>query len=344
MSATLKDVAKLARVSVSTASLALNGKHVRPETRKRILIAAEKLNYVMGSAAKSLKSGKARTIGFYILNLKEIRDLSEEASDFWYILLKGIMEVTSRNGYAFNFESGLWESNDSENIIVTRARSKAVDGAIIIPQYNFHYHFLKPLDDIGFPYVIINPDIDLSADKKIVINEYAGSFTGAEYLIDKGFKRIGFINGPEIHIDSINRYKGFLEAMIKHKIPIHSEYICNSDFTMAGGRTSAEKILESVDEPPEAFLCANDYMAVGAIHAIVNRGLKVPKDISVFGYGDHDIGRGVIPRLTTVHTPVLDIGRTAAEKLFAQLHNQDGENLQTEFVPELIERESVRRN
>jgi DNA-binding LacI/PurR family transcriptional regulator len=298
----------------------------------------------MGSAAKSLKSGKSHTIGFYILNLQEIRDLSEEASDFWYILLKGIMEVTSRNGYAFNFESGLWEANDSENIIVNRARSKAVDGAIIIPQYNFHYHFLKPLDDIDFPYVIINPSIDLSPEKKIVINEYAGSFTGAEYLIRKGFEKIGFINGPEIHVDSINRYKGFLDAMIKNKIPIHSEYLRNSDFTMAGGRNTAEEILETVDEPPEVFLCANDYMAVGAIHAIVNRGLKVPDDISVFGYGDHDIARGVIPRLTTVHTPVLDVGRTAAEKLFAQINSRDGQQLKTEFVPELVERESVKKN
>jgi LacI family transcriptional regulator len=344
MGATLKDVAKLAKVSVSTASLALNGKHVRPETRKRILVAAEKLNYVMGSAAKSLKSGKAHTIGFYILNLQEIRDLSEEASDFWYILLKGIMEVTGRNGYAFNFESGLWEANDSENIIVNRARSKAVDGAIIIPQYNFHYYFLKPLDDIDFPYVIINPSVDLPAHKKIVINEYAGSFAGTEYLIAKGFDRIGFINGPEIHVDSINRYKGFLDAMIKYKKPIHSEYIRNSDFTMAGGKKTVEAVLDAADDPPEALLCANDYMAVGAIHGITNRGFRVPEDISVFGYGDHDIARGVIPRLTTVHTPVLDIGRTAAEKLFAQLHNQDGENLQTEFFPELIERESVRRN
>jgi DNA-binding LacI/PurR family transcriptional regulator len=275
--------------------------------------------------------------------LKEIRDLSEEASDFWYILLKGIMEVTSSKGYAFNFESGTWEANDSENLIIKKARGKSVDGAIIIPQYNFHYEFLKPLMDINFPFVIINPTVPLEDEEKVVIKEFEAARTATNYLIDKGFERIGFINGPENHADSITRHKGFIEALINHKKTIYSELIVNSDFTIAGGMTATDLLLEQ-KEPPQAIFCANDYIAVGAIHRITSRGLKVPHDISVFGYGDHDVGRCVLPQLTTMRTPVLEVGRAAANKLFNQINNEEDLEVQTEFLPTLVERESVKNN
>ena len=342
MSVTLKDVAKLANVSISTASLALNGKHVAPETRKRILDAAEKLDFVMGSAAKSLKSGKSHSIGFYILGLDEAQDLSEEGSDFWYILLKGIMEVTSNNGYTFIFERSLWDDGGAEENILSKVKSKSIDGAIIIPQYNFHYSFLEPLEKLKFPYVLINPNIEIDNIKKIFIDEYNGMKKATEYLISKGFNRIAFINGPKNHVDAINRINGFIDTLIDSRIPVYNEFIINSDFTISGGKQTVSRILKNTRNIPDAILCSNDYLAVGAIHAINDLGFRVPEDISVFGYGDHDVSRCVIPELTTMHTPILEIGRNAANKLFSQINGIENDSFQTCFDSYIVERNSVK--
>lgn len=339
MTPTLKDVAKLAKVSTATASLALNGKPVNEETKKRVLEAAKKLNYVTSRVGKSLISGKSHTIGLYILNSRTNNVLTEECS-FFYSLLRGVLSVTTKYGYLFNFEVGFWEDLKSNNFILEKVYSRSVDGAILIPQYVYHYGFLETLEEKGFPFVVYNPVVQLNPAKSIVIDNYKGACKAAEYLIKNGFKRIGFINGPKNHFDAVNREKGFIDTLIKYGVKIYKEYMINSTFTINGGYDSMKHIINNCANLPDAIFCCNDYMAAGAIRALDQLGYKVPEDISVIGFDDTDIARGLSPALTTLKNPMFEVGKYAAERLFELIEEKDDKLDPIVLTPELIVRDS----
>ncbi|HOV64421.1 MAG TPA: hypothetical protein PLG43_11130, partial [Spirochaetia bacterium] len=171
---------------VATASLALKNKPVS---------AKAKLNYVTRSAGLSLKSGKSFSVGLYILNSRTNRDLTEECS-YVYAMLKGVLEETAHRNYSFNLEIGYWEDIETNNFILKKVYSRSIDGAIIVPQYSFHYSFLNALEDLSSPYVICNPMVNIDLAKTVAVNNYQGAF-----LAEREKRRIAVINGPRNHYD-----------------------------------------------------------------------------------------------------------------------------------------------
>ncbi len=340
MPATLKDVAKLAKVSVATASLALKNKPVSAKARAAVFEAAKKLNYVAGSAGLSLKSGKSFSVGLYILNSRTNRDLTNECS-YFYAMLKGVLEETAHRNYSFNFEIGYWEDIEKNNFILDKAYSRSIDGAIIVPQYSFHYSFLKALEDLSFPYVICNPMVNIDPAKTVTVNNYQGAFLAVRFLAERGKRRIAVINGPKNHYDAMERAKGFNEAVVRLGLTIVPEYIAYGDFTIAGGYGAAVSMLDSAKDHPDGIFCANDYMAAGAIRALNERGLKVPGDVSIVGFDDTDISKGLSPSLTTVKNPTFETGKKAAERLFCLIENPDAAYEPIVLEPQIVEREST---
>jgi len=347
MPATLKDVAALARVSLTTASHALNGKTVNEETRKRVLDAAKKLRYHTSSIGRNLIKNSSNTIGMLIINSKQSRDMTEAIS-YYYGMIKGVLAGIQQHGYVFNFEVVYWEDIENSDYMEKKVYGRSLDGMILIPQFMHYYSFLSTLDEEQFPYVIINPSIGIKAQSRVVVDNYKGGYLAAEHLLQSGHEKLAFINGPGNHYDAHQREKGFLSGLLERGVKYDRKNVIYSDFTNEGGYEAMKQILANCrGDLPTAVFCANDYMASGAMAAIYDAGLKVPEDISIVGYDDIDVARAIYPKLTTIKSPVKDIGFQAAERVLRLIEKKEkGNGLEYNevvFEPTLIIRGSTAR-
>lgn len=344
MPATLRDVAALAGVSLATASLALNGKQVNSRTRERVEEAARKLKYHTSAIGRNLIKNSSNTIGMFILNSKKSRDMTEEIS-YYYGMLKGALECIRRHEYVFSFEAVYWEDIEDGDFIAKKVFSRTIDGMILVPQFMYHYSFLSLLEEEGFPYVVINPNIGIRPKNSVEINNHRGGYLAADHLLKLGFRNIAIINGPKEHRDSFSREKGFLDRLLESGIKYNINNIIYSDFTHEGGCNAMKSLLEKKRGLPEAVFCSNDYMASGAMTAAFEAGLRVPEDISLVGFDDSDIARCVYPKLTTLRSPVRELGYLAAERVLEQVEGKKDEAGfgAVALEPELIIRGSTRR-
>ena len=333
--ANLKDVARLAGVSVATASLALNGKSVNEKTRTTVLECAEKLHYVPNRGGQTLITGKSNTILLVIINSTKYTDLIKENA-FFYDYIMGILSEVQKHNYNFHLEVKNWDDSDLLSFFRTRCMDKSSDGMIIIPQYIRPYSFLPYLKD--FPHVVLNPYItDNSMNYLMVEHEYGG-YLVADLIVRKGFKRVGIIHGPQDHYDAERRRSGFMNHLHKMGISIPDSSQFFSDFTINSGYRGAEELLKKHSDL-EVVFCCNDYVAAGAMKYIKEQSLSVPGDISVIGYDNVEISQAVHPGLTTVNAKLKEVGGSLAILLFRQIENGE-KNLHTYIRPELILRET----
>ncbi len=324
MSATLKDVAALAGVSLTTASHALNDKPVNEHTREKVNAAAKKLKYHTSAIGRNLITNKSNTIGMFIINSNRTTDMTEEIS-YYYAMLKGALSSIQQHDYVFNFEVVYWEDIDDKNFIAKKVFSRAIDGMILVPQFMYHYSFMSLLEEEKFPYVIINPSISIRPENTVRIDNYRGGYLAADYLLSLGHKDMTFINGPENHKDSYDRERGFLSRLLESGFRFDRNNIVYSDFTNEGGYAAAKELLTNAGRRPTAIFCSNDYMASGAMTAVSEAGLKVPGDMSLMGYDDTDIARCIYPGLTTMRSAVKELGFMAAERVL-ELVDRRGNN------------------
>ncbi len=336
----LEDVAQLANVSPATASLALAGKTVvKEETRKRVVHAAEKLGYVGSSIAASLKSGKTNTIALFIINQQQNKSLTESTSYFWEIL-RGILDVTDEYGYSFSYHVFYWEDPKSMQYLNHRINNSSVDGYIIFPNYMYHYSFLNELVGTEKPFVICNPVVNVEPENTVIIDNYTGGVKATEHLLERGYRKLALINGPENHFDAVNRLRGFRDVLSQNDEHIISEYIMCSDFTINGGYHDTKQFLPGLSDYPDAIFYTNDHMASGGIRAIHELGLKIPDDIGVIGYDGLAIGEAVSPLLTTIDTNTYCVGVTTAKRLFSLINGEE-HNKPAILEPQLVVRDST---
>lgn len=344
MPATLKDVAALAGVSLATASNALNGKQANTQTREKVLEAAKKLKYHTSAIGRNLITNKSNTIGMFILNSKKSRDMTEEIS-YYYAMIMGALASIQQNEYVFNFEVMFWEDIEDKNFFAKKVFSRSIDGMILVPQFMYHYSFLSLLEEEKFPYVVINSNIGIRPENSLRIDNYKGGYLAADHLLSFGHKDIAFINGPENHRDSYERERGFLSRLLESGIKYDRNNIIYSDFTNDGGYEAAKCILAEKCNKITAVFCTNDYMASGAMTAIYEAGMKVPDHISLVGYDDLDIARCVYPKLTTIKSAIKELGFEAAERVLKLIKKSDSEIELQEIVlePKLVVRGSTQR-
>lgn len=266
-----------------------------------------------------MRSGRSHSVGFFVLNSPGVSDLSSAASDFWFQMILGIEEQCRENNYFFGFDSLNWDLIDN---VVHRALSKVNDGAIIIPQYKFNYSFLNNFKSMNYPFVMYNPWLPLGSTHSLHVADREAQDEIVSFLIRKGHKAISLVNGPSNHIDAIARYEGYKDAHNRSGIPVIEERVVWSDFTFRGGYESTKSLLNSINKNITAIVCSNDYLAVGAMQALSEHGLKVPDDIAVTGFGGHDVSQSTIPRLTTMVIPTREIGKTLGNKLFCQIFDR----------------------
>jgi len=335
---TLKDVAQLAGVSISTASLSLTGKPVSEKTREKVIACAKKLNYVPNIIGRTLITGKSNTIELVIMSTaKHIKIVTN--TTLYHYLISGILSITEKQGYSLKFDTKTYEDEELFQYFRQKTMDKSIDAIIVIPQYLKNYSFISLFKNNSFPYILLCPSFVNDGNINFIdMDNYYGGYLVADCFIERGFTEIAFINGPQNHLDAIERERGFNDTLNRKNIHIRLGAKKYGDFTIASGHQHMAEILKVFQ--PEAVFCGNDYMAAGAIRCLHETGLRVPEDVSIIGYDNHDLTEALYPTLTSVDNKFESLGVHLATEIFKLI--EDPSNVVRNHIkPELILRNSV---
>ena len=314
MTATIKDVARAAGVSVASVSRALNGhESVTETTRQRILAAAGQLRYVPHAAARSLITRRTDTIGVLLPDLH---------GEFFSELIRGIDAGARASGRHLLISSS--HGSEAEASLALRMLQGRVDGLIV----------MSPHADAGvlaanlpaaLPTVLLNTRVAPGSYPAFSIDNYGGADAMMRHLFASGRRRIAFIGGPDNNFDADERLRGYRDAIAARDGA--SEIVLRGDFSEASGYRAGLEICAGA-ERPDAIFAANDMMALGCLFALNEQGVRVPDDIALAGFDDIPIARFVTPPLTTVRVRIADLGRRAFERL-AELIDEGDDGAKT---------------
>ncbi|GAB6928356.1 catabolite control protein A [Paenibacillus sp. JCM 10914] len=299
----LKEIAKLAGVSVSTVSNVLNGrKNVGQETRERVLRISSEHGYY---PHKSTKSDKSNTIIFVF---------SDFDRDYYLKIIKGISHCLNENGY----DLIICTNKSSINFM----RSKFASGTISLDR-NMTDEYLISVATPQFPVVLMDRIIDneYAYTKSVIIDNYPVMCEMVQTLVNKNYKSYGFIGGLEFTLDHKERYAGFTDTLEKNGIAFDRRHYFHGDYSEESGYQAA-KIMILSNSLPEVLVCANDNMALGAIKAFEEGGLSIPEDISVTGFDNTEAA--AMAGLTTIAIPRYESGYLAAKELLEMINGTTG--------------------
>ena len=330
--ATIGDVAKLAEVSTTTVSHALTGKRrVSAALRQRVFEAAAVLEYRPDATARSLRTGQTDTLGLLIPDI----------TNSWYPqVARGLMDVTTPEGY-----HTLVCATDGvvaqEVAFLSDLVRRRVDGIMIIT-FAFAMDALRPALR-GTPAVLMGLPDDVSPDLDYVAyDEEAAVRLAVDHLVQRGYRRIAAINGPQSVPSARKRFLGYREALAANGLPYDPALAMEGDYWLPSGAVAAARLLE-LRPRPDAIFAANDLMALGALGALRAAGIAVPREMALVGFDDIPEAEIVHPQLTTVRQPAYEIGTRAGELLLARLrrrkdHGEDPPSSVARVEPILIRR------
>jgi len=318
---TIKDVAKRAGVSITSASYALNGTGtISAATRKRVLNAAAELNYHPNAFARHLKTRKTRTIGVFITRF---------GGAFYEEILEGIHDAVMKTDYELLVCP---ESRDVRKMLTHRQ----VDGAIIFDS-KIKSDILIKLASQSFPIIVMDRYLEADYILPLLVDNAQGARQAFDHLYMQGARQIAVISGAFDSYDNAERMSTFLAEAEKHGLSIQC-YAGN--FTEESGYDAAAQIVAK-ENLPQAVFCANDQMAIGFIQKMNELGVRIPIEIAVIGFDDIHLSRYIRPSLSTIRVSRFAWGSLAATQMFAYLESE--RPFQKARIPvELIERESSR--
>ena len=328
---TIKDIARLANVSHTTVSRALNDKsRIRNETKEKILSVARELSYRPNFIARSLVMKQTKTLGLVITTI---------ANPFYTELAQGI-EATARGlGYNIILCSTNYDlSIEKQHIDILR--SKGVDGIIFTSAHIGDPNIIK-LADEDFPIVLVNrrtyePIVKEKIDY-IGVNNILGGFLAVEHLIRLGHHRIGVIGGSSESSVGLERLEGGKKALEAYHLEMRDDYFLGGDFLKESGYQGGKHFLKMADRPTAVF-ATNDCMALGAYQAIAEEGLRIPEDIALVGFNDIEFTAMKGIELTTIGQKKFEMGALAVKTLVEKIEGSEGKPSANEVFlkPELI--------
>lgn len=331
MAVTIKDIAKIANVSHTTVSRALNDSPlINVETKRRILAIAEQLNYTPNLNARRLVLHRSYYIGLFFTTLS-----TGTSSGFFHAAVRG-----ANRHIKGHYNLGVKAIDDYEDFSVITA--DMFDGIIVMSQSPEDDRFIQFLLSKEIPTVVLNRRVDDPVVANIISDDFEGAFHAVTDLIEQGHRQIGLISGKEGFQSTIERKGGYLAALARHNIPERQDYQVQGNYDIQSGYKAMMTLLQTTDRPTAVF-CSNDDMAVGAIKAITQSGLQVPKDLSVTGFDDDIFSSFITPSLTTVRRPIEEISAKGARCLLAGIENQERWTETLYQRTTLVRRESVLR-
>jgi LacI family transcriptional regulator len=305
MAVTRDDVARLAGVSAATVSYVINNgpRPVASKTRMRVLNAVKQLGYQPSGVARNLRLQRTSTLGLIV---------PDTHNPYFSELARGVESVAFENSYTVILCHSGYDA-DRENQYIDMLRVQRAAGVIWIPATTDFDPYEKLLG-YGVPTVIIdrtNPGYDMPT---VVADNYQGGFLATSHLLELGHKRIGYISRSEDLSHSDSRIKGYLSALEEKSIPFDPKLVVKGGFRLENGKQAIDYLLQ-LDSRPTAVFAYNDIMAIGALRALHEAGLRVPEDFSLIGFDDIDQAGYTCPALTTVYMPKYKIGQQGTKKL-----------------------------
>ncbi|MCC6805116.1 MAG: LacI family DNA-binding transcriptional regulator [Anaerolineae bacterium] len=299
MSSTIFDVAKRANVSIGTVSRVLNKRdRVRPETRERVLLAIQELDYHSNALAQGLASQQTDTIGLVIPQVND---------PFYFGIVRGIEDTVTTAGYSLLIASQ--PHHTSENHYMRLFRRGHVD-ALILTAVDVFPNELQEMMKGGLPVILVQQDAGKHVSA-VQADNYGGACALTEHLLEHGYRRIAYITGTDHTPDNQERMRGIRDTLAAHGLTLPQELVFRGDYLRGSGSEAMRQILD-LPERPDAVFAGNDQMAADAIVAAQERGLRVPGDIAVVGFDDVPLASYVSPSLTTVRQPIYEQGVYAA--------------------------------
>jgi LacI family transcriptional regulator len=326
---TIFDIARAAGVSYSTVSrIANNYEFVKPATRARVEAVMEELGYVANVKARSLAGGKSQVIGLLVYDLN---------SSYLVEIVRGIDDELSRLDYDLML-STTHRRKHKEASVVSRLVQGVVDGLLIVLPRNLEA-YVADLSQQQFPYVLIDYTGGNPASNAVRATNRVGGQAATEYLLGLGHRRIGCIIGPLSVGCAQERLDGYAAALRAHGLAYDPALVVGGDFLEASGHSALHELLK-LDQPPTAIFSSSDSMAIGAMRAAVEAGLRVPEDLSIIGFDDIPEAAAHSPALTTIRQPLQEMGRIAVRLLIEHIENPDRMATHIELPTQLIERAS----
>jgi LacI family transcriptional regulator len=329
--ANIYEVAELAGVSLATVSRVINpGAKVSDKTRQKVLSAMQQLGYQPNSIAQSLATRSSNSVGVIV---------SELHGPFFGAMLSAIEETLKAAGKFVLVAAG-HSKEEQEREAVRFLVSRNCD-ALIVHCERLSDKFLADHDHDNTPLVVMNRKVRGLSDRCFSFNNEIGGFLATQALLARKHRKIAYISGPLDWGDAKQRLAGHKRALSEAGVKFDERLLYEGDYHEAGGQDALDALLAK-KIPFTALACANDEMAAGAMAAAHERGLDLPRELSIVGYDDAPISRYVYPKLTTVHYPIADMGRMAAKWVLKNVYEQE-QPVQQVFEPVLIERDSVSR-
>jgi len=336
MAVTMKDIARDVGVSIITVSKVLrNHEDISEKTRKRVLDRVKELNYTPNLAARSLVTGRTYLVGLVVPDLLHT---------FFAQIAKSLSAALLKKGYGLII-SASEEDPELERRTVDRLLSRRLD-ALVIASACTSSEMLEYIQKSGPPFVLIDrrfPDFDANY---VGVDDEAVGMLATEHLVEIGCKRIAHLRGPETS-PGIGRLKGYLETLAKYKMNPLPGYVSAQRLgdvhSTESGQTLMKRLL-GLEPRPDGVFAYNDPMAIGAIHAILDAGLRVPEDIAVIGSGNLHYDAELRVPLSSIDQQTKEIGERTARLTLSLLESKTRPRTKTVIVqPELVIRASTGR-
>jgi LacI family transcriptional regulator len=309
---TIQTVARRAGVSIATVSFVLNEKSTQmaipAETRERVLRAIQELKYVPNAAGRHLASGKSHTIAFVLPSSIHLR-----VDAFIPQILSSLNEVCHQHGFKLIVYA--IEDPSRPDAYMRMVHENSIDGLFVLNPRENEYQ-INALIDADFP-VIVGPGWQNPKACGVGFSNHLAAMQATEYLLSKGHRRIACINyAPENYFTAVSRYRGYCDALTKVGVPIDRDLVTWADFSHESGYYSARQLLDKADDFTAIFT-GNDTVAIGVMAALREKGIDIPRDVSIIGIDDIPASKFLCPPLTTVHVDGARYGRLAGEMLIS---------------------------
>ncbi len=312
MKATIKDIARTAGISYSSVSRALNDlKGVSEQTRQKVKKIAEELEYTPNAVARGLVQKQTGTLGLILPDI---------TNPFYPEIARGVEEQASLAG----FNTFLCNTNydlSKEESYLRNLIEKRVDGIILAP-VSSHSNLFEQRKHMPVPFVYLGNTPERTKYSFVLTDNVRGGYLATRTLIEKGYRRIGFISGKDEESPVGGRFTGFKEAMNRYDIDINDDYIRFGNWRLKSGYDIIQQMI-GAGIYPEAVFAGNDILAMGILQGIKEKGLSVPEDIAVIGFDDIPYASWPAINLSTIRQPKSRMGKSAVEILIEQLQTEN---------------------
>lgn len=335
---TAAEIGKIAGVSRSTVTAVINDyPYISDNTKKKVRKIIEEYGYVPNASARGLVGKKPKVIGLFLYNDEELNESSYSSS-----LIVNIIDTAQSLNYTVI--TCLLSKDDNIKKILDFFKNGSIQGAIVSGGTTC-YDKYENLINSNYPIVMVDKFSDKTSiyGKTSIVNRnnFKGAYIATQYLIKKGHLNILYIGGVDYRLSSIERLRGYKEALIDNSINIDENKILQGDFSSKTSENLVDLYLEN-NSVPSAIFCVNDMSAIGAIHSLKNHSIKVPEDVSVIGFDDLFISNEISPKLTTIRLSSRNVAAESVNTLVKSIETNFFLPTSITIEPTIIERESVK--